>query len=161
MLLLRGQQVGCWFHVYSIGYMHGDRSMWRFFAYLNLFMFSMLLLILGDNFLMLYVGWRRSACAATRSSASGTRALRRRRGEKAFVVNRIGDFGFGSDHDDLDPARHSSFTDVFARIGTARGVADHRDRAAPLAGAVSEKKRAVPPPCLAAGRDGGPTPVSA
>ena len=49
--------VGSLIHVYSIGYMDGDRGFWRFFAYLNLFMFSMLLLILGDNFLMLYVGW--------------------------------------------------------------------------------------------------------
>ena len=57
MLLLVVSSVGLLVHVYSIGYMHGDRGFWRFFAYLNLFMFSMLLLILGDNFLMLYVGW--------------------------------------------------------------------------------------------------------
>ncbi|MEX0710003.1 MAG: hypothetical protein WD116_02240, partial [Chloroflexota bacterium] len=54
MLLLVVSTVGLLVHVYSIGYMDGDRGLWRFFAYLNLFMFSMLLLILGDNFLMLY-----------------------------------------------------------------------------------------------------------
>ena len=57
MLLLVVSSVGLLVHVYSIGYMDGDRGMWRFFAYLNLFMFSMLLLILGANFVMLYVGW--------------------------------------------------------------------------------------------------------
>jgi hypothetical protein len=56
MLLLVVSTVGFLIHVYSIGYMDGDRGFWRFFAYLNLFMFSMLLLILGDNFVMLYVG---------------------------------------------------------------------------------------------------------
>ena len=53
MLLLVVSTVGFLVHVYSIGYMDGDRGFWRFFAYLNLFMFSMLLLILGDNFLLL------------------------------------------------------------------------------------------------------------
>ncbi|MGH2483414.1 MAG: hypothetical protein ACRDE9_03030, partial [Candidatus Limnocylindria bacterium] len=57
VLLLVVSTVGLLVHVYSIGYMDGDRSVWRFFAYLNLFMFSMLLLILADNFLLLYVGW--------------------------------------------------------------------------------------------------------
>ena len=57
MLLLVVSTVGFLVHIYSIGYMDGDRGYWRFFAYLNLFMFSMLLLILGDNFLLLYVGW--------------------------------------------------------------------------------------------------------
>ena len=56
MLLLVVSTVGFLIHIYSIGYMDGDRGFWRFFAYLNLFMFSMLLLIGGDNFLMLYVG---------------------------------------------------------------------------------------------------------
>jgi cytochrome b561 len=57
MLLLVVSTVGFLVHVYSIGYMDGDRGMWRFFAYLNLFMFSMLLLIFADNYLLLYVGW--------------------------------------------------------------------------------------------------------
>jgi NADH-quinone oxidoreductase subunit L len=96
MLLLVVSSVGLLVHVYSIGYMDGDRSMWRFFAYLNLFMFSMLLLILGDNFLMLYIGWEAVGLCSylligywyKKPSAAGA-------AKKAFVANRIGDFGFG------------------------------------------------------------------
>jgi NADH-quinone oxidoreductase subunit L len=96
MLLLVVSTVGLLVHVYSIGYMDGDRGMWRFFAYLNLFMFSMLLLILGDNFLMLYVGWEAVGLCSyaligfwyKKPSAAGA-------AKKAFIVNRIGDFGFG------------------------------------------------------------------
>jgi len=96
MLLLVVSTVGLLVHVYSIGYMDGDRGMWRFFAYLNLFMFSMLLLILGDNFLMLYVGWEAVGLCSyaligfwyKKPSAAGA-------AKKAFIVNRVGDFGFG------------------------------------------------------------------
>lgn len=49
--------VGLLIHVFATGYMHGDKSFYRFFAYLNLFMFSMLTLILADNFLLMFVGW--------------------------------------------------------------------------------------------------------
>jgi len=49
--------VGFIIHVYSIGYMHGDKSFWRFFAYLNLFIFAMMNLILADNFVLLFLGW--------------------------------------------------------------------------------------------------------
>jgi NADH-quinone oxidoreductase subunit L len=94
-LLLVVSTVGLLVHVYSIGYMDGDRGLWRFFAYLNLFMFSMLLLILGDNFLMLYVGWEAVGLCSyaligfwyKKPSAAGA-------AKKAFVVNRVGDFGF-------------------------------------------------------------------
>src|ERR687896_170886 len=96
MLLLVVSTVGFLVHVYSIGYMDGDRGMWRFFAYLNLFMFSMLLLIFADNFLLLYVGWELVGLCSyaligfwyKKPSAAGA-------AKKAFVVNRIGDFGFG------------------------------------------------------------------
>jgi NADH-quinone oxidoreductase subunit L len=96
MLLLVVSSVGLLVHVYSIGYMNGDRGFWRFFAYLNLFMFSMLLLILGDNYLMLYVGWEAVGLCSyaligfwyKKPSAAGA-------GKKAFVVNRVGDVGFG------------------------------------------------------------------
>jgi NADH-quinone oxidoreductase subunit L len=96
MLLLVVSSVGLLVHVYSIGYMNGDRGFWRFFAYLNLFMLSMLLLILADNFLLLYVGWELVGLCSylligfwyKKPSAAGA-------AKKAFVVNRIGDFGFG------------------------------------------------------------------
>ena len=96
VLLLVVSTVGLLVHVYSIGYMDGDRSVWRFFAYLNLFMFSMLLLILADNFLLLYVGWEAVGLCSylligywyKKPSAAGA-------AKKAFIVNRVGDFGFG------------------------------------------------------------------
>ena len=96
MLLLVVSTVGFLVHVYSIGYMDGDRGLWRFFAYLNLFMFSMLVLIMGDNFLLMYVGWELVGLCSyaligfwyKKPSAAGA-------AKKAFVVNRIGDFGFG------------------------------------------------------------------
>lgn len=91
--------VGFIIHVYSIGYMHGDKGFWRFFAYLNLFIFAMMNLILSDNFVLLFLGWEgvglcsylligfwydRKFEKSTTSDAA----------KKAFIVNRIGDFGF-------------------------------------------------------------------
>jgi NADH-quinone oxidoreductase subunit L len=49
--------VGFWIHVFATGYMRGEQGYWRFFAYMNLFMFAMLTLVLGDNFLLMFVGW--------------------------------------------------------------------------------------------------------
>ena len=91
--------VGFIIHVYSIGYMRGDKGFWRFFAYMNLFIFAMMNLILADNFVLLFLGWEGvGLCSylligfwydkkfekSTTSDAA----------KKAFVVNRIGDFGF-------------------------------------------------------------------
>ncbi len=83
-------------HVYSIGYMHGDPGFYRFFAYLNLFTFSMLMLVMSNNFLQLYFGWEAVGLCSylligywyEKRSASDA-------GKKAFIVNRFGDFGFG------------------------------------------------------------------
>jgi NADH-quinone oxidoreductase subunit L len=111
--------VGMLVHVYSIGYMSGDPGLWRFFAYLNLFMFSMLLLILGDNFLMLYVGWEAVGLCSylligfwyKKPSAAGA-------AKKAFIVNRVGDFGFGLGIIMIWTTIGSlNFTDVFASVG--------------------------------------------
>ena len=119
MLLLVVSSVGLLVHVYSIGYMNGDRGLWRFFAYLNLFMFSMLLLILGDNFLMLYVGWEAVGLCSylligywyKKPSAAGA-------AKKAFVVNRVGDFGFGLGILAIWSALGTlQFEEVFAAIG--------------------------------------------
>ena len=120
MLLLVVSTVGLLVHVYSIGYMNGDRGFWRFFAYLNLFMFSMLLLILGDNFLMLYVGWEAVGLCSyaligfwyKKPSAAGA-------AKKAFIVNRIGDFGFGLGVIAIWVSLGTlQFDEVFAKIGT-------------------------------------------
>ncbi|KAA0244738.1 MAG: NADH-quinone oxidoreductase subunit L [Chlorobiota bacterium] len=91
--------VGFIIHVYSIGYMHGDKSFWRFFAYLNLFIFAMMNLVLADNFLLLFLGWEGVGLCSylligfwydRKFEKSTTSAA----GLKAFIVNRIGDFGF-------------------------------------------------------------------
>ncbi len=82
-------------HVYSIGYMAHDGGYWRYFSFLNLFVFSMLLLVLADNVLLLFVGWEGVGLCSYlligfwfhKKSASDA-------GKKAFIVNRIGDFGF-------------------------------------------------------------------
>jgi len=93
MMVVTG--VGSIIHIYSIGYMYAEYSYYRYFAYLNLFLFSMLLLVMGSNFLVMFIGWegvglcsyfligyyfeKKSACDA---------------GVKAFIVNRVGDFAF-------------------------------------------------------------------
>jgi NADH-quinone oxidoreductase subunit L len=87
--------VGFLIHIYSVSYMAHEEGYWRFFAYLNLFMFFMLVLVLASSFLLLFVGWEGVGLASylligfyfTKDSAANA-------GKKAFIVNRIGDFGF-------------------------------------------------------------------
>ncbi len=87
--------VGFLIHIYSVGYMWDDPSYYRFFTYLNLFMFFMLTLILANNYLVMFIGWEGVGLASylligfwfTKDSAASA-------GKKAFIVNRIGDFGF-------------------------------------------------------------------
>ena len=87
--------VGFLIHIYSVGYMAGEEGYWRFFAYLNLFMFFMLVLVLASSFLLMFVGWEGVGLASylligfyfKRDSAANA-------GKKAFIVNRVGDFGF-------------------------------------------------------------------
>ena len=118
VMLLVVTGVGFLIHVYSVGYMSDDPSYCRFFAYLNLFMFFMLTLVLANNYLLMFIGWEGVGLASylligfwfTKDSAASA-------GKKAFIVNRIGDFGFliglfliiqhfGS----------LNFTDVFAKV---------------------------------------------
>ena len=94
--------VGLLIHIYSIGYMHGDRSYYRFFAYMNLFIFMMLNLVLANNYILTFLGWEGVGLSSYLligfwyekkfpgvgiNSTSGA-------ANKAFIVNRIGDFGF-------------------------------------------------------------------
>jgi NADH-quinone oxidoreductase subunit L len=87
--------VGFLIHLYSVGYMAHEEGYWRFFAYLNLFMFFMSVLVLAKNFLLMFVGWEGVGLASylligfyfKKDSAANA-------GKKAFIVNRIGDFGF-------------------------------------------------------------------
>ena len=81
-------------HLYAIGYMHGDIKFSKFFLYLNLFVFSMLLLVLGENLLVTFLGWEGvGACSYFLISFWHTRDSAAVAGKKAFVTNRIGDFG--------------------------------------------------------------------
>ncbi|MFN3307438.1 MAG: NADH-quinone oxidoreductase subunit L, partial [Candidatus Kapaibacteriota bacterium] len=94
--------VGFLIHIYSVGYMHGDRSFYRFFAYMNLFLFMMLNLVLASSFLVTFLGWEGVGLCSylligfwydrkfegVRIQWTGDAA------NKAFIVNRIGDFGF-------------------------------------------------------------------
>jgi NADH-quinone oxidoreductase subunit L len=87
--------VGSLIHLYATGYMHGDPRYSRFFVYLNLFVASMLTLVLAGNFAMLFMGWELvGLCSFLLISFWSKRPSANAAGKKAFIVNRIGDFGF-------------------------------------------------------------------
>src|SRR6202142_2854894 len=87
--------VGTLIHLYSIGYMHGDPRFSRFFAYLNLFAASMLVLVLGGSFLVTFLGWEGvGLCSYLLISFWFERNSAAVAGKKAFVTNRVGDLGF-------------------------------------------------------------------
>jgi len=87
--------VGLLIHIYSLGYMAHDKGSPRFFCYLNLFIFAMMTLVLGENLLMLFVGWEGvGLCSYLLISFWFNDEANAAAGKKAFVVNRIGDFGF-------------------------------------------------------------------
>ncbi|UCG38439.1 MAG: NADH-quinone oxidoreductase subunit L, partial [bacterium] len=87
--------VGFLIHVYSIGYMHHDPGIRRYFLYLNLFVFAMLLLVLGNSYLLLFVGWEGvGLCSYLLIGFWYHKDSAANAGKKAFVVNRVGDFGF-------------------------------------------------------------------
>ena len=105
--------IGLLVHVYSIGYMSHDPGYWRFFAYLNLFMFSMLLLVLASSFLVVFVAWELVGLCSylligfwyrKRSAALAAK--------KAFIVNRVGDVGLRArDHAHLRQPRDARHPD--------------------------------------------------
>jgi NADH-quinone oxidoreductase subunit L len=107
--------IGSLIHLYSIGYMHGDRGFPRFFLYLNLFVFSMLMLVLGDNLLLTFLGWEGvGACSYWLISFWFEETPNAVAGKKAFVTNRVGDFGF----------MLATFL-TFATFGTINYAGDH------------------------------------
>ena len=95
LMMLIVTNVGFLIHIYSVGYMWEEGGFYRFFCYLNLFMFFMLTLVLANNYLLMFVGWEGVGLASylligfffRRDSAAAA-------GKKAFIVNRVGDFGF-------------------------------------------------------------------
>ena len=87
--------IGALIHLYAIGYMHGDENFSKFFVYLNMFVFSMLMLVMGDNLLITFLGWEGvGACSYFLISFWFTDEANATAGKKAFVTNRVGDFGF-------------------------------------------------------------------
>jgi NADH-quinone oxidoreductase subunit L len=160
VLLITG--VGSLIHIYSVGYMAHDPGRRRFFAYMNLFVSAMLLLVLADNYLALYVGWEGVGLASYlligfwyHKPSARTAAT------KAFVVNRVGDFGL-SLAVMLMFATFGSFT--FTNVFGAAGNADHATMTAIglllLLGACA-KSAQVPLQSWLGDAMEGPTPVSA
>ena len=159
VLLITG--VGALIHIYSIGYMAHDPGRRRFFAYLNLFVAAMLLLVLADNYLGLYVGWEGVGLASylligfwSRKPSAATAA------KKAFVVNRVGDIGLALPPDgDVRHGRNRLVrTGVFSAPCTAAATtAPLIDRLLLLL-ARAARVRAGAAAVLAGRRDGGPDP---
>ncbi len=118
LLIITG--VGFLIHLYSVGYMKGDAGFGKFFSYLNLFIFFMLLLVLGSNYLVMFIGWEGvGLCSYLLIGFWYTNPDYADAAKKAFIMNRIGDLGFviaiflmilifGS----------ASFSDIFAKAGT-------------------------------------------
>ena len=158
-LLIVVTTIGMLVHVYSIGYMAHDPGTWRFFAYLNLFMFSMLLLVLADNFLVIFVAWELVGLSSylligfwyrKRTAALASK--------KAFIVNRVGDVGFALGIMLIFVSLGTlNVQEVIDRVGDARPADDRGDRVARLLRGDGQE-RPVPAPRLAARRDGGPDP---
>ncbi|MCD6580188.1 MAG: NADH-quinone oxidoreductase subunit L [Desulfuromusa sp.] len=87
--------VGTLIHLYSIGYMHGEEGYYRFFSYMNLFAFAMLMLVLGGNALVMFIGWEGvGLCSYLLIGYYYEKKSASTAANKAFIVNRIGDFGF-------------------------------------------------------------------
>lgn len=93
LLIITG--VGFLIHIYSIGYMHDDAGFGKFFSYLNLFIFFMLLLVLGSNYIVMFIGWEGvGLCSYLLIGFWYTNSSYASAAKKAFVMNRIGDLGF-------------------------------------------------------------------
>ncbi len=157
ILLIVVTTVGMLVHVYSLGYMAHDEGYWRFFAFLNLFMFSMLLLVLADNFLLVFAGWELvGLCSYLLIGFWYRRRSAALAAKKAFLVNRVGDVGFAL-----------GMMLIWVNLGTLRHPPDdranrrarpdrhHGHRSARVRGR-GRQERPVPAPRLAARRHGGP-----
>ncbi len=95
IMLLVVTGVGTLIHIYAVGYMDHEEGFWRFFSYLNLFMFFMLILVLAQNFLLLFIGWEGvGLCSYLLIGFYFLEKFAGDAAKKAFIVNRIGDFGF-------------------------------------------------------------------
>jgi NADH-quinone oxidoreductase subunit L len=118
MLVVTG--VGLCIFVFATGYMHGDAGFYRFFAYMGLFMFSMLVLVMGSNFLMMFVGWEGvGLCSYLLIGYYFDREEAGNASRKAFITNRVGDFGFAlAIFGVIATFGTVQYTDVFAQART-------------------------------------------
>ena len=151
--------IGALIHLYAIGYMHGDPKFSKFFLYLNLFAFSMLMLVLGENLLVTFLGWEGvGTCSYFLIAFWHTRESAATAGKKAFVTNRVGDLGFMMAmflaFQAVGSLSYSVVNDA-AEDGAARPVDGHRDRR-PAVPRRRRQERPAPAVLLAARRDGGP-----
>ncbi|MEZ5246606.1 MAG: NADH-quinone oxidoreductase subunit L [Acidimicrobiales bacterium] len=154
--------VGALIHLYSIGYMHGDPKFSKFFLYLNLFAFSMLMLVLGDNMLLTFLGWEGvGACSYFLISFWFTDEANASAGKKAFVTNRIGDWGFMvAMFLTFTTIGSIQYTDIFASAG---GLAETTATAITILLLVGAAGKSAQIPLFVWLPDAmaGPTPVSA
>jgi NADH-quinone oxidoreductase subunit L len=154
--------VGTLIHLYSIGYMHGDADFSKFFLYLNLFGASMLLLVLGENLLLTFVGWEGvGACSYFLISFWFTDPEKASAGKKAFVTNRVGDWGFMVAIFACFAALGSiSYEDILGGAGSLPGTTATLIAACLFVGAIG-KSAQFPLYIWLPDAMAGPTPVSA
>ena len=160
LLVITG--VGFLIHVYSVGYMHGEHGFTRFFTYMNLFMVSMLLLVMGNNYAVLFIGWEGvGLCSYLLIGYYYDKVSAAKAASKAFVVNRIGDAGFllaiflvFINFNTLD------YTKVFAQVGQLSPEMATAIALCLLVGAVG-KSAQIPLYTWLPDAMEGPTPVSA
>ena len=161
-MLLVVTGVGFLIHVYSVGYMHGEEGFTRFFTYMNLFMVSMLLLVMGNNYAVLFIGWEGvGLCSYLLIGYYYDKVSAAKAATKAFVVNRIGDAGFllaiflvFINFKTLD------YTKVFAQVGHLSPEMATAISLCLLVGAVG-KSAQIPLYTWLPDAMEGPTPVSA
>ncbi|HTX01766.1 MAG TPA: NADH-quinone oxidoreductase subunit L [Acidimicrobiales bacterium] len=149
-------------HLYSIGYMEHDRDFPKFFCYLNLFVFSMLMLVLGDNFLVTFFGWEGvGVCSYFLISFWFERPSAASAGKKAMIYNRVGDAGFlAAIFLVYERTQSLSYSTVFARLGHISGTDLTAIALLLFLGAVGKSAQLPLYPWLADAME-GPTPVSA
>jgi NADH-quinone oxidoreductase subunit L len=156
--------VGALIHLYAIGYMRGDPRYPKFFVYLNLFIFSMTTLVLANNFLVMFLGWEGvGACSYLLVSFWFERESAASAGKKAFVVNRVGDFGFMTAIFLLFAHFGSlNYADIFGAVG-AHGISQTTANAIGLMFILGACGKSAQLPLYVWLPDAmeGPTPVSA
>jgi len=162
MWLLVVTGVGFVIHVYSVGYMHGEAGFTRYFTYMNLFMVSMLLLVMGNNYVVLFIGWEGvGLCSYLLIGYYYDKVSAAKAATKAFVVNRIGDAGFLLAIFLVFINFHTlDYTKVFAQVGDLSPEMATAIALCLLIGAVG-KSAQLPLHTWLPDAMEGPTPVSA